>query len=262
MLSTPAPVRVWEHSFAIYKRIWRSNVLGAFVQPLLYLLGMGLGVGSLVDRGTDSLALLDGVSYFEFLAPALLATTAMMVSSQEAMWPVVEGFMWSYSYRSMAATPLTPGQIVSGIALWQTTRAAIAVTGVAIVLACFDDTRTFGLLLAIPFGALTGLAFSAPITAWASTREREHSFPSIQRFVIVPLFLFGGAFYPVDQLPGWMQPVARVTPLWHGVQLCRDAVLHRLELADTLTHVAVLGAFAVVGMAICRRTYARRLADG
>ena len=131
MLSTPAPVRVWEHSFAIYRRIWRSNVLGGFVQPLLYLIGMGLGVGALVDSGANSLELLDGLSYFAFIAPALLATTAMMVSSQEAMWPVVESFMWSYSYRSMAATPLTPGQIVSGVALWQATRAAISVAGVA-----------------------------------------------------------------------------------------------------------------------------------
>ena len=90
MLSTPAPIRVWEHSFAIYRRIWRSNVLGGFVQPLLYLVGMGIGVGALVDSGANSLELLDGLSYFAFIAPALLATTAMMVSSQEAMWPVVE----------------------------------------------------------------------------------------------------------------------------------------------------------------------------
>ncbi|HEX4984050.1 MAG TPA: ABC transporter permease [Ilumatobacteraceae bacterium] len=260
-MSTPAAVRVWEHSFAIYRRIWRSNVLGSFVQPLLYLLGMGVGVGALVDRGANSLELLDGISYFAFIAPALLATTAMMVSSQEAMWPVVEGFKWSYSYRSMAATPLTPWQIVEGIALWQATRAAIAVTGVAAVLVFFDETRTAGLLLAIPFGALTGLAFSVPLTAWSSTRERETSFPSIQRFVIVPLFLFGGAFYPVDQLPGWMHPIAKVTPLWHGVQLCRDAVLHRLVAADTVAHLGVLLAFVVAGLAVCSATYARRLAE-
>jgi lipooligosaccharide transport system permease protein len=261
MISTPAPVRVWEHNFAVYRRIWRSNVLGAFVQPFLYLLGMGLGVGALVDRGTNSLELLDGISYFAFIAPALLATTAMMVSSQEAMWPVVEGFMWSYSYRSMAATPLTPRQIVSGVALWQATRAGIAVAGVALVLAIFDETRSLGLLLAVPFGALTGLAFSVPLTAWSSTREREASFPSIQRFVIVPLFLFGGAFYPVDQLPGWMHPIAKATPLWHGVQLCRDAVLDRLEAPDTLAHVGVLCALVVAGLAVCKVTYARRLAE-
>ena len=261
LLSTPAPVRVWEHSFAIYRRIWRSNVLGGFVQPLLYLIGMGLGVGALVDSGANSLELLDGLSYFAFIAPALLATTAMMVSSQEAMWPVVESFMWSYSYRSMAATPLTPGQIVSGVALWQATRAAISVAGVAAVLVFFDETRSPGLLLAIPFGALTGLAFSVPLTAWSSTRDRETSFPSIQRFVIMPLFLFGGTFYPVEQLPGWMQAFAKVTPLWHGVQLCRDAVLERLEVPDTLFHLGVLCAFVAVGVAVCRITYARRLAE-
>ncbi len=169
--------------------------------------------------------------------------------------------MWSYSYRSMAATPLTPGQIVSGVALWQATRAAISVAGVAAVLLFFDETRSPGLLLAIPFGALTGLAFSVPLTAWSSTRDRETSFPSIQRFVIMPLFLFGGTFYPVEQLPGWMQAFAKVTPLWHGVQLCRDAVLERLEVPDMLLHLGVLCAFVAVGLAVCRITYARRLAE-
>lgn len=256
---TPPAVRVWEGHFRLYCTIWRSNVLGAFVQPFLYLLGMGLGVGALVDRGDGASDLLDGLTYFQFLAPALIATSAMMVSAAESMWPVMVGFKWARNYHAAAATPLSPGQIAAGVALWQTTKALITAAGVAVALALFPDTRTTGLPLAVVFAGLTGVAFAAPLTAWSATREQEWSFPTINRFVITPLFLFGGAFYPIGELPEWLQWVAKVTPLWHGVELCRDAVNHRLELASTLGHVAYLLAFVAGGWLFARRTFARRL---
>lgn len=257
---TTAAVRVWESHFTLYRMIWRSNVLGAVVQPFLYLVGMGLGVGALIDDGDGSERLLEGLTYFEFLAPALMATTAMMISAQESLWPVMGGFKWQRTFHAQAASPLSPGEITGGLALWQTTRALISVTGVALVLALFPSTRTPGLLLAIPFGGLTGVAFAAPITAWAATKERESSFPSVLRFGIMPLFLFGGTFYPISELPDWLEPVARVTPLWHGVQLCRGAVHGRLGVADAAVHCAVLLAFAAAGWWWSRRTFARRLA--
>ncbi len=89
----------------------------------------------------------------------------------------------------------------------------------------------------------------------------DQSFPAIMRFGIVPMFLFAGAFYPIDQLPDWLQLVARATPLYHGVELCRGAVLGTLGVADAVVHVAVLVAFWLAGFLICRRTFARRLRD-
>lgn len=259
-MSTPATIRVWESHFTLYRTIWRSNVLGAVLQPFLYLLGMGLGVGALVDRGDNAERLLDGLTYFEFLAPALLATTAMMISAQESLWPVTGGFRWQRTFHAQAASPLSPGEITGGLALWQTTRSVISVSGVALVLMLFSATRSPGLLLAIPFGGLTGVAFAAPITAWSATRERDASFPTILRFGIIPLFLFGGAFYPISQLPDWLEPVARVTPLWHGVQLCRGAVHGRLEFVDAVGHCSYLAALAVAGWIVSRHTFAKRLA--
>ena len=260
-MSTPGVVRAWESHVALYRTIWVTNVLGSFIQPLLYLLGMGLGVGALVDRGDNAEALLDGLTYFEFLAPALLATTAMMVTIVEAMWPVVGAFKWWRGYHAQAATPLTPAQVAGGTALWHLTKALISVSGVAAVLLLFDDTRTWGLLLAIPFGALTGIAFAAPMMAFSASRESDHSFPTINRFIVMPLFLFGGAFYPISQLPGWMQPIAQVTPLWHGVELCRGAVHGRLEWASSAGHVGFLLLFVVVGWALSARAFRRRLAE-
>lgn len=258
-MSTPAPVRVWESHFRLYRTIWRSNVMAAFVQPLLYLLGMGLGVGALVDRGDDAARLLDGLTYFQFLAPSLIATAAMMVTSAEGMWPVLGGFKWQSGFHAAAATPLTPGDIAAGVFLWHATKALIAGSGVALTLLLFDETRSPGVPLAVVFGALTGLAFSSVITAWTATREQDFSFPNINRFVITPLFLFGGAFYPIDQLPTGLQWFAKATPLWHGVELTRGAVNQRLEWGATIGHVAYLSVFIALGFLSARRTFAKRL---
>ena len=261
-MSTPAAVRVWGSSFALYKQIWRSNLFGSLLQPLLYLLGMGVGVGSLVDRGTAADDILGGVDYVAFLAPSLLATTAMIVVTQESLWPIRDGFSWGYAFRAMAATTLRPRDIVHGVALWHATRAILAASGVAIVLAFVPATRSSGLVAAVPFAVLTGMAFAGPITAWAASRvDSEQSFPAIMRFGIVPMFLFAGAFYPIEQLPGWLQLLARATPLYHGVELCRGAVLHTLGLVDALVHVAVLMAFWFVGLWCSSRIFARRLAE-
>jgi lipooligosaccharide transport system permease protein len=177
------------------------------------------------------------------------------------MWPVLLGFKWGRSYHAAAATPLTPGQIAGGVALWQTTKALITGAGVAVALCFFSETRTWGLIPAVAFAGLTGIAFSAPLTAWTATREQEESFPSINRFVIVPLFLFAGAFYPISELPDWLQPIAKATPLWHGVELCRGAVNDQLELGSTVVHIAYLTSWAVAGWLVARRTFSKRLGN-
>ena len=259
-MSTPTTIRVWESEFAVYRKTWVSHVLLAFAQPLLYLVGIGLGVGALIDVNADSTAALGGISYFAFLAPALLATTAMISAGQASLWQVLDGFFWGNRYRAMAATPLTPGDIATGLALWHATRVSIGVTGVASVLVVFDETRSWGLLAAIPAAVLTGLAFALPISAWSSTRYGGGSFPTIIRFGLLPMFLFGGAFFPIEELPGWLQPVAYITPLWHGIELCRGAVIDSVSAGNVAVHIAVLLGYVVAGWVACRITFARRLA--
>jgi lipooligosaccharide transport system permease protein len=253
-------VVVWERQFLLFTRVWRTSLLGALAQPLLYLLGMGLGVGSLVDQGASSGEILGGASYLAFIAPALIAVATMQVSAQDSMWPMMDGFKWSNAYRAMTATPLTPAQVASGMTLWHATRALITASGVAVVLLLFADTRTWGLLVAVPAGVLTGLAFALPITAWTATREVDGSFPVILRFGIIPMFLFGGVFYPVDQLPAAVAWAAMATPLWNGVQLTRGSVLGTLGVADATVHVAVLLGYVAAGYLLCRITFVRRLA--
>ena len=258
-MSTPAAVRVWGTNWALYRHMWQADAAGNLLQPLLYLLGMGIGVGALVDASGRSETMLGGVSYLAFLAPALIATTAMMTSATEALWPLLAGFKWTNQFLAMTATPLRPVDVVGGFALWVATRAVIGSAAVAAVLVLFDDTRSWGLLPAIVFGVLTGLAFAMPVALWTSTRDREISFPAIMRFGLIPLFLFAGAFFPIDQLPEWAQKIAYVTPLYHGVELTRGAVLGTLELPVAAVNVAVLLAYAIAGYLACRRTFTTRL---
>lgn len=258
-MTTPAALRVWSRELAFTKRLWKALALASVFQPMLYLLGVGVGVGSLVDSGTGSTDALGGVSYFAFYATALFATTAMFTSSQESLWPTLDGFQWSNGYVAMVSTPLTPDDVLAGIALNHAARTAVGAAGVAIVLLFFEDTRSWGLAGAIPGAVLTGLAFAMPLTAWTATRTTDTSFPAILRFLIIPMFLFGGAFYPIAQLPTWLRPVAWFTPLWHGVELCRGAVLGGSSTGRAALHVSVLSAYSLVGWLLARRAFRWRL---
>jgi len=259
MSTLSAPLRVWESHLVLLRRFWRTEVLLSFAQPLLFLLGMGLGVGSLIDGRTEAVASIGGVSYLAFLAPGLLATTAMLTASGETLWPVLGGFKWDGSYESMAASPLRAVDVVNGQVLWWVTRMAIQVGGVTLALAAIPGTRTWWLVPAAAAAVFGGLAFSGWIATWSATREYDSSFSLVQRFVITPLFLFGGAFYPVETLPSAMETLAHVTPLWHAVELCRGLVLGTLVAADAAVHVAVLALYAVTGWAACLWAFSRRL---
>ena len=226
---------MWGSSFALYKQIWRSNLLGSLLQPLLYLLGMGLGVGSLVDRGTSSDDILGGVDYVAFLAPALLATTAMIVVAQEALWPVMDGFTWSYAYRAMAATPLRSGRHRRRRRpVARHPRVSPPAGGVAVVLALFPATRSWGLLAGRPVrradrhGRRRRRSWRGRRRArTASSRSRRSCASASSRCSCSP-----APSTRSTELPGWLQPVAQVTPLYHGVELCRGAVLHTLGGVD------------------------------
>ncbi|MFK8025605.1 MAG: ABC transporter permease [Ilumatobacter sp.] len=256
---TVGAIRVVERDLVFFRRIWKAVVLSSVIQPLMFLLGVGVGVGSLVDNGPTAADVLGDVSYFAFYATAIIATATMFVASQEALWPTMDGFMWSNAYRAMLATPVVPSDVVFGQLLKFALRSFITSSGVALVLVLFDDTRSLGLVPAVAFGVLLGLAFAMPCAAWTATRDSDQSFPAILRFVIIPMFLFGGAFYPITQLPGALQPVAWFTPLWHGVELCRGAVLGGLSIADLVLHVGVLGLYVTAGTAACLVTFRRRL---
>lgn len=258
-MSTPPALRIAYREVVLYRNIWRQNVIGAFVQPFLYLLGVGVGVGSLVEGRSQADEILGGVSYFAFYATALLATTAMFNAGQEALWSTMEGFRWSNVYKAMMAAPLEPRDLATAFVFRFGGRTLVTAVGVAAVLALFDETRSVGLFGGVIAAVLCGLAFALPLSAWTASRETTNGFPAVMRFVLMPMFLFGGAFYPISQLPRALEIVAWFTPLWHAVELSRGFVLGGVGGWRLAGHTAVLLLYAGVGWLLCVRTFAREL---
>jgi lipooligosaccharide transport system permease protein len=256
-MSTPRSVRAFEAWAVGYKRTWRGSAVSSFLSPVLFLAAFGLGLGSQIDD--SQAASLDGVSYLVFLAPGLLAATTMQTASGEATYPVMAAIKWIGTYKAMLASPLGVADLVTGHLAWMTARLFMVASAFVGVMALFGAVESPAGLLGIPAAVLCGLAFAAPIMAYAGRLESDHGFASLQRFVIIPMFLFSGTFFPIDQLPAAIRPIAWVTPLWHGVELCRGLTLGTIGAVAALGHVAFLLAFIVAGYAFAVVAFRRRL---
>lgn len=239
-----------------YKRTWRSSLTTSFLYPVLYLAAMGVGLGHLIDNHVHDVA---GVAYLDFVGPGVLAATAMQVGTNESTYPVMGAIKWIRTYFAMLATPLRVVDVLRGHLAWIVLRLVTASAIFLAVLAAFGVVRSPEAVLALPAAVLTGLAFAAPITAFAATQEKDSTFSVIYRFILIPLFLFSGTFFPITRLPGWLQPVAQATPLYHGVALCRSFVLGQLPAWPTVAHASYLVALVAAGYLAATYTYRRRL---
>ena len=248
--------RSYEFWLAYYRRVWRGSVFTSFVSPVLYLGALGVGLGTLVNK---SAAPPGGVTYAHYVAPGLLAAAVMQIGTIEATWPVLGSFKWTRQYYAQASTPLGPGSILAGHQLFIATRVAVAAAAYVAVIAAFGGIDSWLGVFMLPAALLTGMAFSAPIAAYAATVDSDTAFTGIFRFGIVPMFLFSGTFFPVSRLPGALEWVAYATPLWHGVDLCRGLAFGTIGVAAAFGHVAYLGALLAGGFAVALVTYRRRL---
>lgn len=254
--ATPRWVRAMSYWAYQYKTTWRGSLTVSFLYPVLYLAAIGVGLGSLVNNHAHRV---DGVSYIQFLAPGLLAATTMQVGANESMYPVMAAIKWLRTYLAMLSTPLTVIDVLLGHICWIALRLSMVSVIYLGIMAAFGTVHSYLAVLAFPAAVATGLAFAAPICAFAATQQNDTAFAPLYRLGLVPLFLFSGTFFPISQLPGWLQVVARITPLYHGVALCRGLVLGHLSLWPSLANAVYLCALAAAGVALATRTYHGRL---
>jgi lipooligosaccharide transport system permease protein len=183
----------------------------------------------------------------------------MQTASGEAAWPILGRVKWDKTYFAMLATPLGVGDLLVGEITWITMRMAMVCTVFFGVMVAFGAVMSPLGIFAIPAGMLTGLAFAAPIIGYSARLNNDAGFNTLFRFVITPLFLFSGTFFPIDQLPALLQPIAYLTPLWHGVSLTRGLTLGTIEPTLAAVNVAVLLAYIAAGLVFARISLARRL---
>src|SRR5437763_16296169 len=253
-MSSPA-VRSLQSWAYRYKRTWRGSAVSSVLQPVLFLAAMGLGLGSLVNRGHTGA--LGGVRYIVCLAAALLAAAAMQPAVMDSSWPVMAAVTWLKTYDAMLATPLRVRDLLAGHLTWIGMRVLMVCSIFLVVMALFGAIQSPEAALLIPVGLLTGLAFAAPVAGYAVTLERDSGLTALFRFGVIPMFLFSGTFFPVSQLPAALRVLAYITPLWHGVDLCRTLALGDASLLRSLGHVAYLALWFAAGYVIALRTYRR-----
>ncbi|MCE0540257.1 ABC transporter permease [Kineosporia rhizophila] len=246
-----------EYWLRAYRRTWRASAATAFVMPLVFLGAFGLGLGSLVDGNTAGP--LGEVEYLAFVAPGILAASAMQSAFGECTWPILSSRKWTGHYHAQAGSPLTIPDIVTGHLLFVAIRLLLGAVAFAVIGTLAGAFSSAWLILAVPVAVLTGLAHAAPLIAFSITRENDSDFSVLMRFVMTPLFLFAGTFFPVSQFPQGVEILAWLTPLWHGTQLCRELALQEAGLIASLGHLAYLVLWCTGGYALAVRSYRKML---
>ncbi|WP_369046876.1 ABC transporter permease [Sinomonas sp. P10A9] len=255
-----------EHMLRSMRAYLVTIIVTSVGNPLLYLFSMGVGLASIVDRsssgqGAAAHGAFDGVGYLAFAAPALLVSSAVMTSANEMMFPVMDGFKWRRIYYGPHVTPLVPGQLAAGHIMAVGVRLLIQSLVFFFIMLLFGAAPGPWSWLLVPLGVLTGMAFGAPLMAYSAHIEKENfQFSMIQRFIVMPLFLFSATFYPLATMPIGMQWIGWISPLWHGNQLGRIVSYGLAEPGWlVVVHVLYLAVLWGVGIWWARRNYTKRM---
>jgi lipooligosaccharide transport system permease protein len=261
LLTSRPLLRQTEREARVWVRTWKGSLVTGLLTPLLFLGAMGLGLGGLVD---DNAGDVDGLSYLVFVAPGIMAAAALQSAAGDALWPIMSGVKWTKTFHAATATVMAPSDVLGGYLVWIAVRLGLNAAAFLLVATLLGGVPSPWGLLAIPAAVAGALAFAAPLAAYAARQDSDMTFPIIMRIVVMPMFLFSGTFFAVDQLPSGLRPLAWVTPLWHSVELARGATTGRLA-ADgglpALGHVVFLATCIALGWWRGSRAFSRRLAS-
>jgi lipooligosaccharide transport system permease protein len=248
------PHRIWERNWLVYRRIWKV-IFSGFFEPIFYLFSIGVGLGALVGE-------LEGpggelVKYTAFVAPGLLASSAMNGAVFETTFNIFFKLKYGKVYDGVLTTPMQPRDIALGEIGWSLLRGGLYAAGFVIVMLALGLIKSWWGLLALPGALLIGLGFGAVGFAATTFMNSWQDFDLVQ-LVTLPLFLFSATFYPITVYPAAIQVVVRLSPLYHGAEIIRGLTLGVVDVT-MLGHVAFLLVMAAVGLTITSRRLERLL---
>ena len=242
---------VWRRNALVWRKLMAASLLLHFGEPLIYLLGIGYGLGRFVGE-------IDGMPYFTFLASGFIAWSAMNVASMESMWSVYTRMVPQQTYEAILATPAEVDDIVIGDLLWCGTKSLMSGSAILAVAAMLGAVNDWDALLIIPVIFLTGVCFAAPglvVTAYARGYEYFNFYMTL---IMTPMFILCGVFYPVSSLPGPVQSAVQFLPLTHAVEIIRPIVVGQ-PVTDLGLHLGALALFGLVSTWAATILFRRRL---
>ncbi len=207
--------RVWQRNFTVYTKRYKSSMVLNFVEPVLYLVALGYGLGAFVKD-------INGVPYIKFIAPGLIASSTMFASSFECTYGTYIRMTYQRTFDAILATPINIDDLITGEILWGAAKGTLYGTTIMIVVSAFSLVDSFYIVLAVPFIFITGLIFAEIAVIASATVPGIDSFNYFNTLFMTPMFLFSGIFFPVDTLPSIVAKISFFTPLYHLVNVCRS----------------------------------------
>ncbi|GAW93956.1 ABC transporter permease [Calderihabitans maritimus] len=219
--------RTWlvlRRNLLVFKKTWVTNIAFNFIEPLLYLIAMGYGLGSFVPE-------IQGMSYIEFIAPGLIASSAMWASAAECTYDSFSRMHYRKVYHAIIATPLTVDEVVAGEILYGTFKSVLYGTVILLVISLLGLVKSPWALLVPGVLILCGLVFAELGMLWTGLVPNIDTFSYFFTLIITPMFLFSGVFFPIDGMPAPLKILAWFTPLYHIVELIRSLVAGTVNLS-------------------------------
>ncbi|MBI5666201.1 MAG: ABC transporter permease [Nitrospirae bacterium] len=207
--------RVWQRHLKVYTKLYKSSIVFNFIEPILYLVALGFGLGAFVKE-------VNGVPYMEFIAPGLIASSSMFATASECTYGTYIRMTYQKTFDAILSTPVNLDDLVAGEMLWGATKSIFYGTAITIVLSIFGLIGSPMIILAVPVLFISGLIFAETSLIAAAVVPGIDSFSYFFTLLLTPSFLFSGIFFPLDTLPPLVTRIAFFTPLYHLVNICRS----------------------------------------
>jgi len=242
---------VWRRNFRVWRKLALASMIGNLADPLIYLFGLGLGLGLMVGR-------VDGTPYIAFLAAGTVGSSVMTSASFEAMYSGFSRMHVQRTWEAIMHAPLSLGDIVLGEVIWSASKAMLSGTAIMLVAGGLGFAHWPSMCLALPVIALAGLAFSSLAMIVTALAPSYDFFMFYQTLVLTPMLLLSGVFFPISQLPATIAGIASLLPLAHAIALIRPLMLGH-PVHDPAFHITVLTSYAVVPFFVAALLFRRRM---
>ena len=207
--------RVWQRHAKVYTKLYRSSLALNFVEPVLYLAALGLGLGAYVKE-------IQGVPYINFIAPGMIASSSMFAATYECSYGTYVRMTYQKTFDAILATPVNVNDLIAGEMMWGATKSMLYGAIIMVVISAFGLVESPALALVIPLLFISGLIFAEVSLIFVAVVPGIDSFNYFYTLLMTPMFLFSGIFFPIDTLPPLVAKIAFFTPLYHLVNICRS----------------------------------------